>query len=265
MRKALIAILVGATALTPLSAQAQDSDQRERALERYERVGQRNQERFEQRQQRQQARQERRAVETRRESVREAPPVSSRQARERWEPAIDREAQRNDVRAERHDRRASDGEPRPGSISEGWQGDPNDRRMERHRQRYERLGRENQREWRRDQLREAEREARRDRQWDRAWRYDRRYDWQGWRYSNRHLFRLPPYYAPYRGHRYSRFRIGLSLGQPFYHRRYWINDPWRYRLPYAGPGYAWVRYYDDVLLVDTWSGQVVDVIYDFFW
>ena len=31
-----------------------------------------------------------------------------------------------------------------------------------------------------------------------------------------------------------------------------------------GP-YRWVRYYDDVLLVDVYSGEVVDVIYDFFW
>jgi len=26
-----------------------------------------------------------------------------------------------------------------------------------------------------------------------------------------------------------------------------------------------VRYYDDVVLVDTYTGEVVDVIYDFFW
>ena len=26
-----------------------------------------------------------------------------------------------------------------------------------------------------------------------------------------------------------------------------------------------LRYYDDVLLVDTYSGEVVDVIYEFFW
>ncbi|WP_409574764.1 RcnB family protein [Sphingopyxis sp. PET50] len=30
-------------------------------------------------------------------------------------------------------------------------------------------------------------------------------------------------------------------------------------------GYRWVRYYNDALLVDTYSGEVVDVIYDFFW
>jgi len=27
----------------------------------------------------------------------------------------------------------------------------------------------------------------------------------------------------------------------------------------------WIRYYDDALLVDTWNGEVVDVIYNFFW
>ena len=38
-----------------------------------------------------------------------------------------------------------------------------------------------------------------------------------------------------------------------------------YRLPYAPPGYRWIRYYDDAMLIDTWDGTVVDVIRDFFW
>jgi hypothetical protein len=33
----------------------------------------------------------------------------------------------------------------------------------------------------------------------------------------------------------------------------------------AYPGTRWVRYYDDVLLVDVYTGEVVDVIHDFFW
>jgi Ni/Co efflux regulator RcnB len=36
-------------------------------------------------------------------------------------------------------------------------------------------------------------------------------------------------------------------------------------MPYAPPGYRWIRYYDDLVLVDTWDGRVADVIYDFFW
>jgi Ni/Co efflux regulator RcnB len=59
--------------------------------------------------------------------------------------------------------------------------------------------------------------------------------------------------------------IGLLLGAPFYSSNYWISDPWQYRLPAAYPGTRWVRYYNDVLLVDTYTGEVLDVIHDFFW
>ena len=53
--------------------------------------------------------------------------------------------------------------------------------------------------------------------------------------------------------------------ETFFGSRYWISDPWRYRLPPVYGPYRWVRYYDDALLVDIYSGEVVDVIYDFFW
>ena len=102
--------------------------------------------------------------------------------------------------------------------------------------------------------------------WDnRSWRSDNRYDWYRYRASNRSLFSLGRYYAPYRGYSYSRVGIGVRLGSPFYANRYWINDPWRYRLPEVYGPYRWVRYYDDALLVDVYSGEVVDVINDFFW
>ena len=102
--------------------------------------------------------------------------------------------------------------------------------------------------------------------WDHDWRNDRRYDWQGWRYQNRNLFHAPRYYAPYGyGYGYQRFGIGIYLNNVFFGSSYWISDPWAYRLPSAQWPYRWVRYYDDVLLVDTRSGYVVDVIYDFFW
>jgi hypothetical protein len=106
----------------------------------------------------------------------------------------------------------------------------------------------------------------RHRGWDRhGWRSDRRYDWYRYRSANRHLFRPDRYYPPHRGYSYSRARIGIRLGSSFYGSRYWINDPWRYRLPEVYGPYRWVRYYDDVLLVDIYSGEVVDVIHDFFW
>ncbi len=103
------------------------------------------------------------------------------------------------------------------------------------------------------------------RNWNRSWRQDRRYDWRNYRQSNRSHYRLGRYYAPYRDYRYRRLNIGIYLGSPFFSSRYWINNPSYYRLPPAYPGTRWVRYYDDVLLIDTYTGEVIDVIYDFFW
>jgi Ni/Co efflux regulator RcnB len=102
--------------------------------------------------------------------------------------------------------------------------------------------------------------------WDRSWHNDRRYDWRGHRNQYRNLYRAPNYYNPYgRGYGYNRFSIGIYLDSLFYSNRYWINDPWQYRLPQAYGSYRWVRYYDDVLLIDTRTGYVVDVINNFFW
>jgi Nickel/cobalt transporter regulator len=104
------------------------------------------------------------------------------------------------------------------------------------------------------------------RDWNRGWRNDRRYDWQRYRYQNRDVYRLPRYYSPYGyGYRYQQFGIGFYLESVLFGSRYRISDPWRYRLPQTSWPYQWVRYYDDVILVDTRNGYVVDVIYNFFW
>lgn len=104
------------------------------------------------------------------------------------------------------------------------------------------------------------------RDWNRTWRNDRRYDWQRYRNDYRHHYRQPRYYNPYGyRHGYRRFGIGIYLDSLFFSNRYWLNDPWEYRLPPAPYGCRWVRYYDDVLLVDTRSGYVVDAIHGFFW
>lgn len=160
---------------------------------------------------------------------------------------------------------------------QAWQGDPNDPRL-RHYQEVERRnqngGRNDWRDNRNDRndgrgRRSDWRGDRHDRNWqgnwNRGWRSDHRYDWNGWRYRNRSIFHLSPYYAPYRNWGYRRFSIGFFLDSLFFDQRYWIGDPYDYRLPPAPPGTEWVRYYNDVLLVDIDSGEVVDVIYDFFW
>jgi Ni/Co efflux regulator RcnB len=110
----------------------------------------------------------------------------------------------------------------------------------------------------------AERHGGRDHHWDTNWRHNGRYDWQNHRRHHHSLFHLGFYFDPY-GWGYQPYSIGWRLWPSYYGSRYWINDPWMYRLPYAPQGYVWVRYWNDALLVDTWSGTVVDVIPGFFW
>ena len=103
-----------------------------------------------------------------------------------------------------------------------------------------------------------------DRRWSNHWRQDRTYNWRHYRDRNRSVFRLGRYHDPYR-YGYRRFSIGFSLFPSYYRSNYWLNDPWMYRLPPAYGPYRWVRYYNDALLVNIYTGQVVDVEYDFFW
>jgi hypothetical protein len=116
--------------------------------------------------------------------------------------------------------------------------------------------------------RDGDRTHRRDRdrthRWSGNWRNDRRYDWRDYRNRHRSTFRIGVYFDPF-GWNYRRYNVGWRLWPSYYSSRYWINDPYMYRLPYAPPGYRWIRYYDDAVLVDTWTGQVEDVIYNFFW
>jgi Ni/Co efflux regulator RcnB len=100
--------------------------------------------------------------------------------------------------------------------------------------------------------------------WSNQWRSDRRYDWRRHRDGNRSIYRLGHYRDPY-GSRYRRFTIGFSLFPSYYQSNYWLDDPYMYRLPIAYGPYRWVRYYDDALLVNIYSGQVVDVVYGVFW
>lgn len=101
-------------------------------------------------------------------------------------------------------------------------------------------------------------------QWSRNWRNDHRYDWQSYRNSHRSLYNLGRYYDPF-GRNYRRLNIGFNLGQGYYGSRYWLNDPWQYRLPPAYGPYRWVRYWNDALLVNIYTGEVVDVMHGFFW
>lgn len=112
----------------------------------------------------------------------------------------------------------------------------------------------------RQDLREARREYREDlRDRDRRWGRD---DWRGYRNQNRALYARGQWRAPFR---YNQWRPGARIAPSYYAQRYWINDPWRYRLPPARPNTRWVRHYNDVLLVDYRRGTVLDVIRNFYW
>ena len=100
--------------------------------------------------------------------------------------------------------------------------------------------------------------------WNTNWRHNHRYDWHNWRNRHRSLFRLGLYSDPF-GWGYQPYSIGWRMWPSYYGSSFWLHDPWQYRLPYAPPGTRWIRYYEDAILVDTWNGQVVDVIYNFFW
>lgn len=127
-------------------------------------------------------------------------------------------------------------------------------------------GRDGDRRWdgNRDGDRRWDGDRDRNHRWSSDWRRDHRYDWRSYRSRYGSLYRLGRYHDPY-GWGYRRFSIGFNLWPSYYGSSYWLNDPWRYRLPPAYWPYRWVRYFDDALLVNIYTGQVVDVINNFFW
>ncbi|MGY4394987.1 Ni/Co efflux regulator RcnB [Sphingomonas sp. UYAg733] len=88
-----------------------------------------------------------------------------------------------------------------------------------------------------------------------------RNDWRGYRDNNRSIYARGHWRAPFR---YSAFRPGIRIAPRYFGSRYYIADPWRYRLPLAGRNQRWVRHYNDVILVDARRGIVVDVIRNFY-
>lgn len=88
-----------------------------------------------------------------------------------------------------------------------------------------------------------------------------RNDWRGWRDGHRDLYARGGWNAPFR---YNGFRPGARIAPAYYGQSYWIGDPGRYHLPRAVGPQRWVRHYDDVLLVDTRRGVVVDAVRGFY-
>jgi len=271
--KGILSVLLGATVLTPVAAEAQDrgdrggwargqaSDPGQRTWGGNERSG--------------------------RQPERAAPAQAPQQAQA---PRPEREP-----RAQFEGRARADGEGRQRPDNRGlnrgdaqaraqvdqtqrqqWQNRGDDRRNDRREdwRNDRRDGDRHDRDWRDGDRRAGARQDWRSdnrswngndrRDWSRDWRNDRRYGWQDYRNSNRRVFRMPRYVAPRYGYTYRRWSPGYRIDPWFYGADYWISDPFYYRLPPAYGDYRWVRYYDDVALVDVRTGLIVDIIYSFF-
>lgn len=63
-----------------------------------------------------------------------------------------------------------------------------------------------------------------------------------------------------RGYKYRRWVIGVILPRLFLSNRYYFNDYYRLGIGAPPPGYRWVRYGPDLLLVGTRTGRIYDVI-----
>lgn len=103
-----------------------------------------------------------------------------------------------------------------------------------------------------------------DKAWYAKWREQRLYNWEQHRARNRDHYHLGNYWDPY-GYNYRRWQVGWMMWPSYYQNSYWLDDPYSWRLPPVYGPYRWVRYWDDALLVNIYSGQVVDVLYNVFW
>jgi len=77
-------------------------------------------------------------------------------------------------------------------------------------------------------------------------------------------FRAAPFYYP-GGWGYRRWAVGQVLPGLFLTQGYFIGNWAAYGLGPPPPGLQWVRYGPDALLVDVYTGQVVDTVYGVFW
>ena len=73
------------------------------------------------------------------------------------------------------------------------------------------------------------------------------------------------YVAPYNGWRYRTVTSGYQLRPAFYGQRHWVNDYGRYHVAAPRPNLRWVRYGNDLVLVNVRSGRVIEVRHNVGW
>lgn len=77
-------------------------------------------------------------------------------------------------------------------------------------------------------------------------------------------FRAGVYVRP-SGWYYHRWTYGEFLPVFFFSRNYWILDWEDFALDDPPPGTVWVRYGNDALLIDEYTGEVIEVVYGIFY
>ncbi|MDB5499837.1 MAG: hypothetical protein JWP28_3868, partial [Phenylobacterium sp.] len=83
-------------------------------------------------------------------------------------------------------------------------------------------------------------------------------------YWSQQRYRLGAYRAPY-GYYSRAWAFGDFLPRGWYAEDYWLDDFGDYGLPYPPPGFEWVRVGGDALLIDRYSGRIVQVVRGIFW
>lgn len=83
--------------------------------------------------------------------------------------------------------------------------------------------------------------------------------------ARRHTRTWTAYAAPVRNWRYRPVTVGYRLQPSFYASSYFVSDYGMYRLRAPGRYQRWIRYGDDLLLVNVRTGRVLRVIHNRYW
>jgi len=82
-------------------------------------------------------------------------------------------------------------------------------------------------------------------------------------YFSSHRYRYP--WRPPSGFYLRIWGYGDYYPRSWFGADYWIIDPWQYDLPLPPPGLVWVRSGPDALLIDEYTGLIVQVVRHVFW
>ena len=89
-------------------------------------------------------------------------------------------------------------------------------------------------------------------------------DWRDYRRTHRNVYTRPAYVWP-RGHSYAALSVGGILANAFWGPQYRVSNYGTYRLPAPGYNRQWVRYGNDVVLINVRTGRIITVYNNFFY